>query len=106
VAESDPEILPPEEPPRRYPSTIGGALYVLVMIVLLIGIYLVAREDWRVGVRWMAGSMLFAASCRLLLPSRQAGMLAVRNRAVDVALLVGVGGALIFLAESIPNQPA
>jgi len=105
VSEPEPEILPPEEPPRRYPSTIGGALYVVAMIVLFVGIYLVAREDWRVGVRWMAGSLLFAAGCRLLLPSRQAGMLAVRNRAVDVALLVGVGGALIFLAGSIPNQP-
>ena len=105
MSEPEPEILPPEEPPRRYPSTIGGALYVVAMIVLFVGIYLVAREDWRVGVRWMAGSLLFAAGCRLLLPSRQAGMLAVRNRAVDVALLVGVGGALIFLAGSIPNQP-
>ena len=105
VPEPDPEVLPPEEAPRRYPSTIGGALYVLAMVVLFVGIYLVAREDWRVGVRWMAGSLLFAAGCRLLLPSRQAGMLAVRNRAVDVALLVVVGGALIFLAGSIPNQP-
>lgn len=101
----EPSILPPEVYPRRYPSTVGGALYVLAMVVLFVGIYLAAREDWRLGVRWMAGSLLFAAGCRLFLPSRQAGMLAVRHRLVDVALLVGVGAALIFLAGSIPNQP-
>ena len=45
MAESDPDILPPEEPPRRYPSTIGGALYVLVMIVLGLLQSLAAKLD-------------------------------------------------------------
>ncbi len=101
----EPDILPPEEPPRRYPSTIGGTLYLLAVAGVLGGVLLAALHDWRLGVRWMAGSLLFAAACRLLLPSRQAGMLAVRRRAVDVALLVVVGGVLIFLAGSIPTQP-
>ena len=100
-----PDILPPEPPPRRYPSTIGGTLYLLAMVGVLVGIVIAAQDDWRVGVRVMAGSLLFAAGCRLLLPSRQAGMLAVRHRALDVAMLVGVGAVLIFLAGSIPNQP-
>lgn len=102
---SEPEILPPEEAPHRYPSTIGGALYVLAMAGVFVGVYLAAREDWRLGVRWMAGSLLFAAAARLLLPSRQAGMLAVRRRSVDVGLLLVVGFTLFFLAGSIPNQP-
>lgn len=100
-----PEIRPPEPAPRRYPSTIGGALYLLAMAGVVVGIFLAVRDDWRLGVRWMAGSLLFAAACRLLLPSREAGMLAVRHRAVDVVMLVGVGAVLIFLASSIPNQP-
>ncbi len=32
-------------------------------------------------------------------------MLAVRNRFVDVTLLVGVAAALYFLTGSIPDQP-
>lgn len=100
-----PDIRPPEEPPRRYPSTIGGALYLVVLAGLGLGLSLAVLVDWRVGVRWMAAALIFAAVCRLLLPHRQAGMLAVRNRTVDVALLVGVGAALVFLAGSIPNQP-
>lgn len=101
----EPELTPPEETPRRYPSTIGGLLYLLALAGVVVGLALAVRDDWRLGVRWVAGALLFAAVCRLLLPSRQAGMLAVRHRAVDVALLVLVGGALIFLAGSIPNQP-
>lgn len=100
-----PDLVPPERPPRRYPSTVGGVLYLLAMVGVLVGVFLAARDDWRLGVRWMAGSLLFAAACRLLLPSRQAGMLAVRHRVIDVAVLVGVGAMLIFLAGSIPNQP-
>ena len=42
---------------------------------------------------------------RLVLPARDAGMLAVRHRFVDVLLLVGVAGAIYYLAGDIPDQP-
>lgn len=100
----DGSLVPPEEAPRRYPSTIGGLLYLLSLIGVAVGLGLAVTDDWRLGVRWIAGALLFAAGCRLLLPDRQAGMLAVRHRAVDVGLLVVVGGVLIFLVGSIPNQ--
>ena len=100
-----PDILPPERPPRRYPSTLGGMLYLLALGGVLVGLALVVWEDWRTGVRVVAGSLGFAAACRLVLPTRQAGMLAVRHRAVDVLMLLGVAGALFFLAGDIPNQP-
>ena len=56
-------------------------------------------------MRWIAASLLAAAVLRLVLPARDAGMLAVRRRSVDVALLVVVGLALFVLAATIPNQP-
>ena len=40
-----------------------------------------------------------------MLRNGDAGMLAVRHRLVDVGMLAGVGAVLIFLSESIPNQP-
>ncbi len=100
----DGSLVPPEEAPKRYPSTIGGLLYLLALAGVAVGLGLAVAGDWRSGVRWIAGALLFAAGCRLLLPDRQAGMLAVRHRAVDVALLVAVGGVLLVLAGSIPNQ--
>jgi len=97
----------PEHGPqeRRYPSTIGGAFYIGVLLVTLGGLVVVATGDWRAGIRIMGGALIAASVARLLLSPRDAGMLAVRNKALDMALLAGLGAALIFLATSIPDQP-
>ncbi|MCW2735895.1 DUF3017 domain-containing protein [Nocardioides sp.] len=99
------EPVDPDEP-RRYPSTIGGAFYVLVLAVVVVSLVLVvALDEWRTGIRLMGGSLVFAAGVRLLLRSRDAGMLAVRHKALDAVILLLLGGSLIFLAGSIPDQP-
>ena len=96
----------PQDPaPRRYPSTIGGAFYLVVLAVTAVGIGIVWTGDWRVGVRWMGGALLFGALVRLVLPTRDAGMLAVRHRSVDCIMLAAVGVVLVVLAGTIPNQP-
>ena len=77
----------------------------MVLAASAVGLGITARGDWRLGVRWIAASLLAAAVLRLVLPARDAGMLAVRRRSVDVALLVVVGLALFVLAATIPNQP-
>ncbi|HET7386247.1 MAG TPA: DUF3017 domain-containing protein [Nocardioidaceae bacterium] len=100
-----PEPLPEPEVGRRYPSTLGGGLYLLALLGVAVGLVISVLDDWRVGVRWIGGALLFAALCRLLVPGREAGMLAVRNRFLDSVLLIGGGALLIFLATSIPNQP-
>ena len=97
---------PPGEPEeRRYPSTIGGAFYLLVLAVTVAGLAVASLSDWRIGIRIVGGSLLFAAVVRTALGPRDAGMLAVRHKALDVAMLVGLGVALIFLTTSIPDQP-
>jgi hypothetical protein len=90
---------------RRYPSTLGGLCYLIVLGISVVGLVIVTQGDWRVGVKWIAASLVAAAVARLLLPAPQAGMLAVRRRFVDVALLTVVGVALWILSTSIPNQP-
>jgi hypothetical protein len=98
------EPVDPDEP-RRYPSTIGGAFYLLVLAVVAVALVLVALHEWRTGIRVMGGALLFAAVVRLVLRSRDAGMLAVRHKVLDALILVVLGGALVFLAGSIPDQP-
>lgn len=107
-----PESVPPvsAEPfdpdePRRYPSTIGGAFYLLVLGVVAVSMVLVVLDEWRTGIRLMGGALLFAAAVRLVLRTRDAGMLAVRHKLLDALVLVVLGGSLIFLAGSIPDQP-
>lgn len=90
---------------RRYPSTIGGAFYLVVIAVVAIGIGIVTTGNWRAGVQWFGGALVLAALARAVLPARDAGMLAVRKRWWDCFLLAGTGAALIFLAVTIPDQP-
>ncbi len=90
---------------RRHPSTMGGVFYLLVVVASTVGLGIVARGNWRLGVKWVAASLVVSALVRLVLPVRDAGMLAVRRRSVDVALLAVVGVALWFLSSTIPNQP-
>ncbi|GIM62688.1 hypothetical protein Pve01_92880 [Planomonospora venezuelensis] len=98
---------PPDDPdePRRYPSTIGGAFYLLVLGVVGASLVVVALDEWRTGIRLMGGALIFAAAVRLVLRRRDAGMLAVRHKLLDAAILIVLGGLLIFLAGSIPDQP-
>ena len=96
----------PDEEPRRYPSTIGGAFYISILIAAGTALVVAARDDWRLGVQILGGAVLVAALLRLILATRDAGMLAVRHRAIDVFLLTSAGVALVVLAGSIPNQPA
>ena len=107
-----PESVPPvsaehgdTDEPRRYPSTIGGAFYLLLLGAVAVAMALVALDEWRAGIRLMGGSLVCAALVRLVLRTRDAGMLAVRHKVLDAVVLTALGGALIFLAGSIPDQP-
>ena len=77
----------------------------MLLATSTVGLWITARGDWRLGVRWLAVSLLVAAGLRLVLPARDAGMLAVRRRWVDVTLLTVVGVSLLVLTATIPDQP-
>ena len=104
---ADTDLAPvTEDEPRRYPSTIGGAFYISILVAAGVAMVIATRSDWRLGIQVLGGSILVAALLRLILAARDAGMLAVRHRMIDVLLLTSAGVALIALATSIPNQPA
>jgi len=100
-----PEAAAPVEEERRYPSTVGGMFYLLVLAVVVVGLVIAAVDEWRTGMRVMGGALVFAALVRLVLRARDAGMLAVRHKVLDAVILLVLGGLLIFLAGSIPDQP-
>jgi len=57
---------------------------------------------------WLRGVLLLAFACgvagafRLLLPVRQAGLLAVRSRLTDVVCYVGLSVAITTLGLALP----
>jgi hypothetical protein len=92
--------------PRRFPSTLGGLVYLLVVAASAIGLLIIAFGLWRRGVDLIGAALLVGALARVVLPENNAGMLRVRrSRWADVLMLGGVGTALIVLASVIPNQP-
>ena len=97
----EPERRPDE--PRRYPSTIGGACYILVGIAAAVGLGLAAFGAWRTGLTVMGGALIGGALARLALPDHKAGMLKVRRKSLDVVFLASLGGALITLAAIVPD---
>jgi hypothetical protein len=68
------------------------------------GLVLVAALDrWRLGSGVIGLAFCLAAALRLTLPARQAGLLVVRSRAVDGAVLLALGFGLVALANTIPT---
>ncbi|MCX6401775.1 MAG: DUF3017 domain-containing protein [Propionibacteriales bacterium] len=76
-----------------------------MLVMTLVGLVVAANSDWRVGIQIIAGVLGSAALLRLALPEKDAGMLAVRHRFLDVAILLLIGGTLFVLALTIPDQP-
>ena len=79
--------------------------YLLVLVVVVGALVVAAVDEWRTGIRIMGGALVFGALVRLVLRARDAGMLAVRHKVLDALILLVLGGLLIFLAGSIPEQP-
>ncbi len=78
-----------------------------MLLAVAVGIGITWREhDWRLGIRVVAGALAAASALRLVLPQRDAGMLAVRPRLFDVALVGAIAVGLFVLAANIPDQPS
>ena len=59
-------------------------------------------HTWRLGSGLVGLGLCLAAGLRLTLPARQAGLLVVRSRGVDAAVLLVLGLAVVALANAIP----
>ena len=83
--------------PRRWPLlvVVGGVLAGLAVAWL-------GETTWRLGCLLIGASLVVGAVERLLLPDRDAGLLQVRGRAFDVAVLLLTGVAVLVLAVAVP----
>lgn len=100
-----PGPAPAPQQPRK-PSTLGGAVYLVVVAVCVAGLLVVAFGPWRRGVTVIGSALLLAALFRVALTERSSGMLRVRGRWFDTVALAGAGAVLVVLAAVIPNQPS
>jgi Protein of unknown function (DUF3017) len=77
---------------------------VLTLVILAAGLVAVVAGHWRAGCEVVALSLLFAGVARLVLPSGDVGLLAVRSRPVDVCCSLLLGGAVLVLALIVPSS--
>jgi hypothetical protein len=92
--------------PQRGLRTVDLRDLPLVLVLALsatgIGYAAAVPRHWLRGVLVLAGAMVIAGLLRLLLPARQAGLLAVRSRVFDVLCYCGVGVAIVVLGLALP----
>jgi hypothetical protein len=87
----------------------GTDLRNLPMIVVLslaatgIGYAGAVPPHWLRGVMLLAVAMVLAGLLRLVLPARQAGLLAVRSRFTDVLCYAGSGVGIVLLGLALPR---
>jgi len=75
---------------------------IAVLAAVAGGLAAAALDRWRVGTFLIGAALLLAAGLRLTLRERQAGLLVVRSRGFDAAVLLVLGFSLVALANTIP----
>jgi Protein of unknown function (DUF3017) len=100
---------PPSEPVPEPQGWLGATRthlpFTLVLLVTAVGILRMVLYHWRQGAALVGGALVLAALFRALLPTRRAGLLAVRGRPIDVLSYVGLGAFVLFVALTIQGGP-
>jgi hypothetical protein len=119
--DSPPDPSPPEPRPGPHDSPLDplagldplppirggfvGRQWPLLLVLLLgaAGLVVVAAGHFRPGCQLLGASVLCAAVARTVLPPRRVGLLVVRSRPFDVAVMLALGLTIEILAAVIPT---
>jgi uncharacterized membrane protein YdcZ (DUF606 family) len=77
-------------------------LVVVVGVVAGLVIAWLGESTWRIGCLMIGAALVVGAVERVVLADREAGLLQVRGKAFDVAVLALAGAAVIVLAVVVP----
>lgn len=89
-------------PPKNVVQQVLGQWPLATVLAgVTLGLAIVATSHWRLGASVMGASVTLGGLLRLL-PKQRVGLLAVRNKAFDTLVLLGVGVGIIALAWWVP----
>lgn len=74
----------------------------VVLAGVIAALTTVALDHFRVGSLILAASLVLALVLRAVLPADRVGMLAVRSKTVDLAVLGSLSAALVVFALWVP----
>jgi hypothetical protein len=108
---TDAMVAPASHAKPTGPQVTSAALvpHLAVLVCVAAGIYIAWHQGSHGGGRGgvIAGvALLVAAAIRLALPTRLAGLLAVRHRATDVVTLIVLGVSLLTAGLVLPGLRA
>lgn len=75
----------------------------VVLAVVAGGLAVVVLVGFAPGTLVIGFGLLLGGTLRLLLPVRRAGLLVVRSRPFDIAVLYVLGALLVLLAGAVPR---
>lgn len=90
----------PDKPAESYPSNPWPLL--LVVLVLVSGTVVAGFGHWRRGSLIIAAALVLGAVLRLVLPRTFAGLLVIRRRWIDVAVMASIGIAIAAVTMIVP----
>jgi hypothetical protein len=91
-----PEVVAVE--PHQRKGVLSELPLALIIAGVALGLVIIGLHHFRWGNLLIAGSVLTGAFFRAVLPTRRAGLLAVRSRFTDVVTMSAMGGSLMLLA--------
>ncbi|RPA65213.1 DUF3017 domain-containing protein [Gordonia oryzae] len=86
---------------RRVRAYAVQISYLLVLLGVVAAAALVLFDRWRRGAFVFGSALLFGALLRALIPTSRAGLLQVRGKFFDVAVMASAGALILWLATSI-----
>ncbi|MCB0912557.1 MAG: DUF3017 domain-containing protein [Propionibacteriaceae bacterium] len=93
---------PGERPPKNFVQQVLGQWPLAsVLVGVAIGLAIVFTGHWRTGST-LIGASITAGGLLRLMPQQRVGLLAVRSRALDSIVLLGIGIGITVLAWAIP----
>lgn len=95
-----------EDKNGREAGTLNLWPLAVVCLFFLAGLVLVIARHWRRGSVVMGASLGLGAMLRFFLPEQVAGLLVVRSRLFDTALLAGTGVGMMVLGMIVPGSYA
>ena len=96
--------------PRPESSAAAKSLRQWPLLVIIAGVAaglavaFLGQSTWRLGALIIGASLGVGAVERIALPSREAGLLQVRSKGFDVAVLLLGAVAIIALAIAVPDR--
>ncbi|CAB4879309.1 MAG: DUF3017 domain-containing protein [Actinobacteria bacterium] len=96
------EVRPIRKPKRWRRISLAQWPITVVLLGIGISLFMIATDHFRRGSIVLSASVMLAMFLRLMLPSADAGMLAVRTRRIDVIVLATLAIGLSVFTYWVP----